>query len=464
MVIDSKLVAALAEELNRECAGGRIDKIQQPAKNILVLTVRKDRINRKLLLSSNTGKARIHFTDAEYENPKEPPMFCMLLRKHLSGACIESVTQLNDDRIISLELKNSDELGRQGRERLIVEMLGRCPNIILCEESGHIIDCIHRTDYRNPGLLYRVPEKPENQKQFAEFVIPEEGLSRFLDRYFSELEKNEIYRAKSKEIKTLLNNSVKRTEKKLGNRIVELQRTQTRDEIRKKADLITANLWKIGSNDRILRCEDYFNDNCPVEIPLDDRLSPQQYAAKLYKEYNKLKTAEQYLNRLIEEAQNQLDFLKSEQYLLEKAESEADIREIRSELTEQGFLKQSRTKTKKEKPRSFLEFTAPSGNQILVGRNNAQNDELTFRTARKSDLWFHAKNIHGSHVVLSCGNLEPDSEDIRFAAGLAAKYSQSDGDCLVDYCRIRFVKKPAGALPGKVIYTDYSTVRIREQS
>lgn len=463
MVIDSKLVSALAEELNRECAGGRIEKIQQPAKNIVVFTVRKDRLNRKLLLSSNTGKARIHFTDSDYENPKEPPMFCMLLRKHLSGACIESVTQLNDDRILCLELKNSDELGRPGKELLIVEMLGRCPNIVLCEESGHILDCIHRTDFRNPGLLYRLPEKPEHQKQTKIFEVPEEGFSRYLDGYYSELEKNEIYRAKSKEIKTLLNNSVKRTEKKLGNRILELERTKTRDEIRKKADLITANLWKIGKNDKVLHCEDYFNDNCPVEIPLDDRLSPQQYAAKLYKEYNKLKTAEQYLNRLIDEAQNQLEFLRSEQYLLEIAESEADIREIRSELTSQGFLKQSKAINKKEKPRSFLEFNAPSGNQILVGRNNAQNDELTFRTARKSDLWFHAKNIHGSHVVLFCGNLEPDLEDIRCAADLAAKYSQSNGDCLVDYCRIRFVKKPAGALPGKVIYTDYATVRIREQ-
>lgn len=460
-MIDAYTVSLLKDELNRELVGGRIDKIQQPAKELLLLTVRKDRENKKLLISCTGGKARVHLTSQDYENPKEPPMFCMLLRKHLTGAEILSIEQPNDDRILIFHLSNADVFGRGASFELVCEMLGRSPNVILCDESKHITDCLHRNEYRNPGLIYRLPEKPA--------VIPLKPVERidgspsvYLDAYYSALEKTELYKSKAREVRTVLNNAVKRTEKKLGARMIELERTAKRDELRMQADLITANIYRIKKGDSQLRCTNWFEGDREEIIELDPLKTPQQYAAKLYKDYNKLKTAEIYLTGLIDEASAQLDFLKSEQDLLSRASTNSEIEAIKIELIAQGFMKQAREKGRavKQQKNEALRETAPSGNTVLIGRSNTQNDELTFRIAGRTDYWFHAKDWHGSHVILICEGLEPKDEDILFAARKAAEHSEAAGSCLVDYCPIRNVKKQKGSLPGMVTYTDYKTVRI----
>lgn len=458
-MINCYLVSLLRDELDKEIAGGRIDKIQQPAKDIVLLTVRKNRENKKLLLSCAGGKARAHLTKIEYENPNEPPMFCMLLRKHINGALIASVQQPNEDRILFFRLNNMDELGRCSEEVLVIEMLGRSPNIILCDDSMHIIDCVHRNDFRNPGMIYRLPSKPDNIIFDKEQISG--SVSAYLDDFYSKKEKEELYKSKAREVRTALNNSIKRTEKKLGARMQDLQKTAGREEIREKADLITANMYKIRKGDRYLRCEDWFNDNREVVIELDQLKTPQQYSAKLYKEYNKLKTAESYLSGLIQEAENQLEYLKSELALLQMAGTDAEIEAIRLELVRQGFLKQSSSKQKKEPKCAPLRFVSPNGLDILVGRNNSQNEELSLRTANRSDYWFHAKGFHGSHVILCCLGSAPADEDIEKAASLAAEYSEAKGNCFVDYCPVRNLKKPKGSFPGKVIYTDYNTLRIK---
>lgn len=458
-MISCYLVSLLRDELDKEIAGGRIEKIQQPAKDIVIITVRKNRENKKLLLSCAGGKARAHLTEIEFENPNEPPMFCMLLRKHINGAVIESCEQPNDDRILVFHLYNRDELGRSAEEALVIEMLGRSPNIILCDYSMHIIDCVHRNNFRNPGMIYRLPDKPDNIRSEKDQISG--SVSEYLDEYYSHKEKEELYKSKAREVRTALNNSIKRTEKKLGARITDLQKTAGREELRKKADLITANLYKIKKGDCYLRCEDWFNDNREVVIELDPIKTPQQYSAKLYKDYNKLKTAETYLTGLIQEAENQLDYLKSELALLQMAETDGEIEAIRMELIRQGFLRQSSSKQKKEPKCAPLRFVSPNGLDIFVGRNNSQNEELSLKTANRSDYWFHAKGFHGSHVILCCLGSTPADEDIQKAASLAAEYSEAKGDCFVDYCPVRNIKKPKGSFPGKVIYTDYNTVRIK---
>ena len=472
-MINAAFVTCLCEELNREVSGSRIDKIQQPARDVVLLTVRKPGMNRKLLLSASPGKARIHLTEMSYESPAEPPLFCVLLRKHLTGALITSFEQPGRDRLIVLHLICFDDLGRETQEQLIVEMIPGKTNIVLVGADGLIVDCAYRRDYDAdlyrrlaPGMIYRLPPKPEHYAAPSGdqgFSSPDfDSLSAFLDSYYSTREKEEVYHRRSKELRTSLTSAEKRIRKKLGAQRIELQKSASRDVLRRQADLITANIWRIKRGDSALVCEDFFDDASPsVTIPLDPLLTPQANAAKLY---NKQKTAEIYLKDLIMKAEAQLDYIDSVQEELDRAGSDRDIEEIRRELIAAGVLKnKSRKNIKKEKPQAPLTMRTEDGFDVFAGRSNSQNDELTFRFAHRNDLWFHVKAIHGSHVILHCGSEEPSAGAVEQAAAFAVKHSQGrDGENIeVDYTRVRFVKKPAGALPGKVLYTDYQTILIR---
>ncbi len=476
-MINSSFVACLTEELNRELTGGRVDKIQQPAKDVVILGVRAHGANRKLLISASPGKARVHLTGMSYDNPPEPTLFCLLLRKHLSGACITGFEQPGMDRLIVIRLSCTDDLGREAEEKLIAEMIPGKTNIILVGADGLIVDCAYRRDYDAdmyrrlaPGMIYRLPPRPENftvAKEDPSFVSPDfETLSEFLDSYYSQREKEEVYRRRSKELRTSLSSAEKRIRKKLGAQRIELEKTAGRDAVRKQADLITANIWRIRRGDTILRCEDYFQPDSPeTEISLDPLLSPQANAAKLYKQYNKLKTAEEYLTDLIRKAEDQLEYIASVNEELSRASSDRDISDIREELIRAGVIRnRGRKPGKKERPQAPLSMRSDDGFEILAGRSNIQNDELTFRTAHKNDIWFHVKSVHGSHVILRCEGEEPTARAIEQAAAFAVKNSQGrDGENVpVDFTKVRYVKKPSGALPGKVIYTDYQTCLIRD--
>ena len=476
-MINNKTISSVCEELNRTLSGGRIDKIQQPAKDLLIITVRTRGVNRKLLLSAAPGKARVHLTSMNYENPSEPPMFCVLLRKHLTGAVIEQFLQPGGDRLIVLELKTFDELGRESAEKLIVEMIPGKTNIILVGDDGLIVDCAYRRDYDAegyrrlfPGMIYRFPKRPEGYSlpKDADNLIPPDGVSvsAALDSFYSAKEKEEVYHRRSRELRTALSSAEKRIRKKLEIQRNDLARSMGREDIRRRADLITANIWQLKRGDRELRCADFYQDDCPeVTIPLDPLLSPQTNASKLYKQYNKLKTAEEYLTKLIDKGEAQLDYIASVQDELSRAFTDRDILEIRRELVLSGFLKnREKTAGRKEKPQMPVRFVSPEGYEILAGRNNIQNDELTFRVAHRDDLWFHVKSVHGSHVLLRCGRGQPDEDSIMLAAAAAVCYSQGRdaGTVAVDYTRVRNVRKIPDALPGRVSYTDYQTLMIRD--
>jgi len=508
---DARLISALAQELDAVLSGGKIDKVTQPARDLVLLTVRIKGESKTLLLSASPAFARVHITEQPYEKLPEPPMFCMLLRKHLTGAVIEKVEQLNQDKLICLSLNYSDEYGRAFREKLYSEMIPGKINIVLVDEEGMIIDCIHRREYEPdlyrrvfPGMVYHLPRRPgtfqccmpeqETDRNIVpetdpvparpEFVSPDyPSLSAWLDDYYSEREKQDLYRRRTKELRTSLASARKRIEKKLNVQRVELKRTEGRDEARRNADLITSNIYRIKKGDSCLRCEDFYAEGCPeVILPLDPMKTPQENAARLYKEYNKLKTAEEYLVGLIDRAEQQLDYIASASDELERAKSNADIEGIREELTASGIIR-SRTgrcssgqrdkkdknnrngKTLKKGPAlPYLKAETPEGLDILIGRNNLQNDELTFKVARKTDLWFHVKDFHGSHVILRTLGSQPSETDLMTAARMAAVNSQaaehmsSPGGIPVDYTLVRYVHKPAGALPGKVIYTNQTTI------
>ena len=558
MPLDAVCIAALSRELNDRLEGGRIDKVQQPERDLLLLSVRAKGENLRLLLSAGTGSARAHVTRASYENPKEAPMFCMLLRKHLVGARILSVRQPDWERMLILELEGHDELGVSSRKQLIVEMIGRSTNVSLVGEDGRIIDCMRRADFAGdalrrmlPGCFYRLPPRQESKLPFFEIEkerlreLPEDrdipmdkwlldrysglsplicrelahrsagdwntlpqqlealretveaaewqptllqregkaqnfsfmsisqygretvcepyaSFSELLDAFYTQRDQAELRRRRSHELTRSIRTARDRLARKLSNQKEELKRTEDRETVRRQAELITANLYRLKKGDRVLVCQNYYEEECPeISIPLDALKTPQQNAAALFKEYNKLKGARLHLTELIEKGEQQLDYLNSVLEELDRAETERDLSEIRRELTETGYLKKSRGREKdKGKAQAPLRFVTDDGFEVLVGRNNSQNDELTTRLARRTDWWLHTQKVHGSHVILRCEGQEPGETALQQAATLAVTYSQGKegGKIPVDYTMVRHVRKPSGSLPGKVIYTEYKTM------
>lgn len=291
-----------------------------------------------------------------------------------------------------------------------------------------------------------------------------ESFSELLDAYYSKRDIMERRRRRSKELSHHVKTARDRIARKLAVQKTELQKCSERDEIRRNAELLTANLYRVKKGDSSVTVEDYYEPDCPQRtIKLDVLKTPQSNAAAMFKEYNKLKTAQTHLTALIADGEKQLEYLNSVLDETERAETEDDLAEIKAELVGTGYIKKQRgTKERKHKKQGPMRFASSDGFEILVGRSNAQNDELTTKTARRTDIWLHTKTVHGSHVIISCDGLTPPEKTIEEAASLAVFYSQAreGGKTQVDYTMVRNVRKPSGSLPGKVIYTDYSTVSV----
>ena len=559
MPLDSICIAALTSELREKLVGGRIDKVQQPERSMLLVSLRSQGENHKLLFSAGTGSARVHFTKAYFENPAEPPMFCMLMRKHLIGAHISGVEQPNNERMIVISLDTYDELGVKSEKKIVTELIGRSANVILVGEDGRIIDCIRRMDFAGdatrrmlPGMIYKLPPVQEKMvflscdeekfrallstadlsqsldkwlmdsfsglsplvcrelayrsggdyerliplaqalresvlagelnpymismdnkpKDFSFMAISQygseavvegcESFSQLLEAFYSSRDRAEQQRKRSHELTRSVKTARDRLQRKLASQREEFRRTEQREELRMKAELVTANIWRIKKGGRVLECENYYEDDCPlIKIELDPLKNPQENTARMFREYNKLKGAHHHLAILIEEGERRLDYLNSVLDTLERAQSEKDLSEIRRELVDTGFIKKLKNSGKiKVKEQQPLRYMSDEGYEILVGRSNTQNDQLTMKIARRTDYWLHTQKIHGSHVIIRCDGLMPPDLTLEQAASLAAYHSQGrdGGKIPVDYTMVRNVKKPSGALPGKVIYTDYNTM------
>ncbi|MCL2343599.1 MAG: NFACT family protein [Firmicutes bacterium] len=557
MPLDAVCIKALALELNARIAGMKVDKVQQPERDLLLLSLHGTGGNCKLLLSANPGSARVHVTRESFEQPAQPPMFCMLLRKHLQGARVKSVTQPGFDRVLVLTFDSFDELGDASERRLVAELVGRSENLVLVDGEGRILDCLRRADMDRsrpllPGLIYRLPpsqEKPnfwsmtsaerrrlwENappdiaadkwlqstfsglspllcreiacrafgdlpsmmdvfsesaaQNEFTPTLVLENGraldfsflplrqygaaaenqsfpdFSSLLDAYYSRREAVTRLERRGRELTKSVKTLRDRAARKLALREAELLETGNRERLRKYGDLITANLYRMRKGEAALLAQDYCEADSPeISVPLDPLKTPQQNAAKYYKEYTRQKLAERHLHALIVQGQAELDYLDSVLTELSLAEGERDLSAIRSELEAAGFLRKAAGKSdggKREKPAAQqpLRFLSDAGLEILVGRSNAQNDLLT-KSARRSDYWLHVQKFHGAHVILRCADAEPDEQSLRQAAALAAYYSEArgGGKVPVDYVPVKHVKKPPGALPGMVTYTDQRTI------
>lgn len=570
MALDAVFLTALCRELSQTIVGAKIDKVQQPERDQILLSIRSKAGNNRLLVSAGTGTARVHITSQKYEQPQEPPMFCMLLRKHLTSAVIEQVTQPNRDRLLVLDLGGYDEMGDPVHKKLVVELMGQASNIILVDDEGRIIDCLRRISacdgvHRNllPGMFYTLPpaqNKPDffsvseserkamwldaqgvtadkwitstfsgispliarelayrcygetspmadgmtiEQKErfsdileaFSQCVAHEEftpvmlldegkmkdfsfqpikqygasmeqrtadGFSQLLDEFYAARDKAESMRRKSKDLQKKVKTLRDRSERTLLARRQEWSKSADRDLFRQYGDIIMSNIYRITKGDKLLEAENFYaEDYATVKIKLDPLKTPQQNAAKYYKDYTKAKTAQEHLTTLIEKNEVELEYLESVLDIIARAESERDLADIRRELTETGYLRKPKANVKdRSKPQGPMRFVSSTGYEILVGRSNAQNDELTLKTARRTDIWLHTQKIHGSHVIIRAEDTTPDDETLYEAACLAAYHSQSrdGGKVPVDYCMAKFVKKPKGSMPGMVIYTDYKTI------
>ena len=524
MPLDAMYITCLRMELEQIIVGSKIDRVRQPERDTVLLTLRGRGRTDTLLINFGSGSARTCLTGAAYENPPQPPMFCMLLRKHLVGARITGLEQPERERMLLIHLTACDEMGNEAPRTLAAEMLGRNANLILIGADGRIIDAARRVDadmsplrQLMPGLIYRLPPQPDpgrfsglsplvrrelafrNLPETAESLVeiplaptmlvengvPKDftfldilqygpsvecvryaGYSELLEAFYAERDRAEHLRSRAKSMAKLVRSARARTERKLSARIGELGATEDRELDKRRGDLITANIWRMKPGMTELVTEDFYDEEDPsrvVSVPLDTRKSPQQNAAAYYKQYTKKKAAREHLTALIEENTGELEYLGSVAEEIERAQSRGDLDDIREELVGAGYIRPAKNvgkKVKKPKPMPPLSFRTASGYEVLVGRNNLQNDELTFRTARRTDLWLHVLKLHGAHVILRCRDEVPPEEDIYQAACLAAYYSEADqsGKTPVDVTQARFVKKPRGARPGKVIYTDQRTI------
>ena len=571
MAFDALFLRCLKGELERELTGARIERIQQPARGTLVLTVKGER-RRELLIGGSSGAPRLHFTGEQLEKPREPPMFCMLLRKHLTGARILEVTMPVTDRVLLLRLAAPGMFG-EGEERgLAVELFGHAANVILTDQEGIITDCLFRTgsaeDKRAvlPGMRYRLPpmqdkaelltlddgsiagiveDFPDGQgldrcilgaflglsplvareichracadvspavgeirargelpavcrelsalrdrvnsgdvgpyliagpdgepadftylpvEQYGQgyAVTRVESFSALLDAFYSRRDTEERRRQRARELSKTVKNARDRVARRLEAQRRELRDTEDRDRLRECGDIITANIYAMKKGQTQLAAEDFYDPQGGIRvIALDPLKTPQQNAAKYYKDYNRAKSARAHLTEQIESGQGELAYLESVLEEIGRAETERDLAEIRQELTDAGIIRAAgKGRPAKRQVSQPMRFRSTAGLLIRAGRNNIQNDALTLRDSAKSDLWLHAGKLHGAHVVISCQGQEPDRQSVNEAAAIAACLSEGRGSSKVpvDVTWVREIKKPAGGRPGMVIYHTYRTV------
>ncbi|MDE5764419.1 MAG: NFACT family protein [Ruminococcus sp.] len=575
MALDGAFLYSVKTEL-QPLIGGRVEKVSQPSREEIIISIRTRQGSRKLYISANAGSARVHITKKQPDNPQTPPMFCMLLRKRLGNGKLTSIRQDGLERILFLDFECVNEIGDIVTITLACEIMGRCSNLIIINGEGKIIDSIKRVDEEMsrermvlPGMKYTLPPRDSrlnfltaesediitkiretgttelskglirvfegispvlarewtffagrgnhlqcdtvdgDQLDRLIFIIKrtkeqlinneccfsaastKEGLlkdfsfirlnqfgtlmytkeiptaSELLDYFYYERDRAVRTKQRANDLFRLLVNLTERTERRIGVQKTELAECAEKEYFRLCGDVISANMWRIRKGDDSLTAENFYEeDNPEIKIELDVRKTPSQNAQYYYSEYKKCVTAEEKLAVQIRKGEEELQYLDSVFDSLTRADSENDIIQLRLELREQGYIKSGGSKVKPPKALPPIEYKSSDGYTILVGRNNRQNDQLTLKFAEKSDIWLHTQNITGSHVIIVTDGGTPPDRTVEEAAVIAAVNSKGRNSDLVpvDYCLARYVKKPSGAKPGKVIFTNYSTAFVRPDS
>ena len=564
MAFDAYFLTAVLDELRAEALGARVEKIHQPARDSLILLLRTEKGRQKLLLAANPAAPRLHLTTASPENPAEPPMFCMLLRKHLSGARLTAIEQLPMERCATFVFDTTDEMGYPVQKKLVCELMGRTCNIYLLGGDGRILDCLRRVGLDEssrpalPGLNYQQPAPVQKldpktmdvtdfdlllrstgadklsdrlmdnlgglsplvcreaaifaagdldaradslgadtaeklhlffsehlnhpapyfvrgkdgvPKYFAFCPIVEygayeraESFTALLDSFYTLRDRTDAMRQKGQAVRKTVSNLCQRIRRKIAIQEKELAATLDRERLRQLGDIVTANIHAIKKGQKFLEAEDFYDENMPIiKIPISEVLSPQENAAKFYKDYTRMKNAQKELTHQLELGRTELQYLESVLDELTRADSEQALEEIKQELQAGGYVRRDTGKKKmKQSKLQPIRFESTDGIGIYVGRNNRQNDELTFKLASKGDIWLHAQKVHGSHVIIAANGRPVPDDTITQAAQLAAYHSELrlGQNVPVDVTPVKQIKRPPAAKPGMVIYHTYRTVYV----
>lgn len=549
MSFDGVFTHGMSQEL-QNLVGGRVTKIQQPYEMEVILVVRAQRKNFKLLLSAHPSYARVQVTDLPYENPVTPPNFTMMLRKYLEGAILESITQVENDRVLHFSFSKRNELGDLENLLLVVELMGRHSTILLMNsqtqtildaikhvgpsqntyrlllpgvtyqeppkqivenpftvEEATLFEFLHTTEditgkvlqnhFQGLGfdtaaeLAYRLNKRPQeklkvwqhfflelqnlqptlSEKGDKEFftTIPFESLttvakfstlSELLDAFYGDKAQKDRVKQLSAQLATKITNEYKKNQKKLLKLEKTLTDTENAEEYRRKGELLTTFLHLVPRGQKEVSLPNYYEEDRPLKIALRQDLTPNQNAQKYFQKYQKAKNAVKVVDGQMAETKAEISYLESVLDQLALA-SPLELAGIKEELEATGYLRAPKKKIRSSQNKvQFQSFMSSDGDEILVGRNNLQNDQLTLKTAKKTDLWFHVKNIPGSHVILK--NPNPSEETLQEAAQLAAYFSKFrlSSNVPVDYVPVKFIHKPNGAKPGFVIYENQNTLYV----
>lgn len=552
MPFDGIVTLEVNHQLQDILTGGKINKIHQPTTTEMIISVRNHSKNHTLLLSVHPSYARMHLTTEKMKNPAEPPMFCMVMRKHLQSAVIKEIKQIEMDRIIAVHFNAMNEIGDMTEKTLYIEIMGRHSNIVLVnEQNKKIIDCIkHIPPFQNryrsllPGADYIQPpsqNKLDPLKSDAASIVKKldfnagkldqqltsiiAGISRVVGKeivhkvqlgsataYEEEIEKLQyllqqrdfspaIYEGKKEDFHVLplthlknskqfdsvhemldafyrdkatrdrvkqqmkdlirfIKNELNKNTRKLDIHQKTLKKADKKEDFRKKGELLTANMHIVERGDKEVSVIDYYDPlQSEIIIKLDTEKAPSENAQTFFKKYKKLSAAEEMARKEIIKTKQEIAYLEDLLVQIEHARDE-DLEDIRTELQDEGYIKKQKKKKKKTTKPMPEKFTAHDGTPIYVGRNNKQNEYVTHKLANKNDMWLHTLDIPGSHIIIKSNN--PTQETIEEAAILAAHYSKAQGSASVpvDYTQVKYVKKPSGAKPGFVTYSDQKTLYV----
>lgn len=555
MAFDGFFTHAVVHELDQTLATGRVAKVNQPYPAELIMTIRAHRHNYSLLLSANPTYPRMQITQIAYQNPAVPSNFAMTMRKYLEGAILESIEQVDNDRIIKMNFKTRDELGDQQRLVLVIEIMARHSNVSLVNEKNHkIIDTIkhvgsdqNRVRLLLPGATFVMPPKQDKvnpylpnqiytdlvrkdldenelakqlqaryqglgrqsaqelarelqassdlpttyhtflkqfenpdpviyddnngKRQFAAFLpsnIKEEQLTHYdtlsvmLDAFYAQKAERDRSKELAGQVLKVLHNELKKDRRKVKKLKQQLEDAAKADYYRIRGEILTTYLGKLTAGMTEIILPNFYDDNKPLKIKLDPELSPSRNAQKYFTKYDKLKTSVDYVKEQLKLANDEINYLANIESQIDLA-SPADIQEIRLELQQQGYIKQKRQKSKKRRKVRVSkpeEFHTSNGTTVLVGKNNLQNDRLSFKIANKNDIWLHVKDIPGSHVIIR--DSDPDEQTLLEAAQLAAYFSKGrySDNVPVDYLPAKRLHKPNGAKPGFVTFTGQKTLYV----
>ena len=567
MALDAAMIRIAAEQLNKELAGARAEKIYMPSRDEVVMSMRSMQGRQLLFLSARSGGARAHITAEEFEYPATPPAFCMLLRKHLTGARLTAVDTVEGDRVMLFHFDAVSEMGERVSPMLSCEMMGRYSNLVLVSDEGRVLDAVKRIDDNQsdkrqllPGVPFTEPPRPEGKLNFfaataeemvaaackssknasaallsavsglspllcreaallvddreadslsaeqrvlfaegivrikdavddpekRQFTIVYDGdkpvefsfvpllqykglrsesfpdASALFDRYYSAKDRQERMRTRSQDLSKQVNNLLERNRRRQEARRTELADTAKAQEKKLCGELLTANLHAFKRGDKEVSVLDYYTGEMRT-IKLDVTRGPNENAQRYYKEYRKLQTAADVLQRLLQEGDDEYRYLQQVQYAISEAVTEEEFLDIRKELKDAGYLRGFRYKERsKRRSDPYLHYRTTAGYEVLVGRNNAANEKLSLKMAAAKDIWLHVKDAAGSHVVLRCEGEQPDDQSLTEACCIAAYHSsQRNGQLVpVDYTEARRVRKIPGGRVGMVSYTGQQTAYV----